>query len=573
MKPHLLSKFSLAAVGLLLASQTHVQGQFAPVPLTQSSYNQSIVVRSNANPTVNDYLVWVGSGYNHSDTTYFENGLYARLPGEYGYNTGVPVHGTVFRGVGSATTNMQFLMPPSYLTNDDLVIVNGSRGSNTTGTLTLTTPVAAKSIALLAAGGNGGCTVNYTVNHSSGVPETGSYAVPDWFASGPENAWGCDGRINTGGYANFQVLSIQTGPPYMDAQPIKMTNTAPVTSVSFAYTGTAGGVDNFFAISTSPDGTNYVPAVITGFQQMTIVAASVPFPVTATMDNGTNIAVDPSETWMEQGYDPSNTSLGLPPSGSILTNMSGSDTFQMGNYSTNDAVLIDATHLSANITPVTPTAYTGLDFLAAGANIGAGVMSNTCVVQHQDGVNETNWLFIYDWTNSSGLNVAYQAGEDVNVGYFGFDAGLSPGPNLFEGYIAVVDTTAVTNIKVGYGLAPANNSESFIMAVSGATAGWGPFILAGPSPTTQAWYPSQTATLSVDVVGGGVITSSWLVESAGGTYVPLVDGTDAHGSVISGATTPTLTISDLKAEDGTNYRVHGDECQRLGHQPDGQHRH
>jgi Concanavalin A-like lectin/glucanases superfamily/Legume lectin domain len=550
MKPHLLSKSSLAAVCVLLAAQTQVQAQFTPIPLTQSSYTESMVVESNYFPTVNEYAVWVGSGYNQSDTTYFENGLYAR-EGFYGYNTGVPVHGTVFRGIGGATTNMQFIMPPSYTEPDDLVIVNGSRGTNTSGTLTLTTPVSAKSIALLAAGGNGGCTVIYTVNHSSGSPETGSYAVPDWFANGAENAWGCDGRINNGGYANFQVLSVQTGPPYMDAQPIKITNTAPVTSVGLAYTGTAQGVDNFFAVSTSPDGTNYVPAVVTGFQQTTIVAASTPFPVTATMDNGTNITVDPADTWFEQGYDSNNPTDGLPPSGTIFTSSSSSDTFQMGNYATNDAVLIDSTHLSANITPVTAAAYTGLAFLTSGANIGSGVMSNSVVVQHQDGVNETNWLFIYDWTNSSAPDIAFQPGEAVNLGPRIFDTATTPG--LFESFVTVADTTAITNIKVGYGFAPAANSESVIMAVSGATAGWGPLILAGPTPVTQSWFPSQSATLSVDIAGGGTITSQWLVESAGGNYVPLVDGTDANGSVISGATTTTLTITDLKKEDGTNY--------------------
>ncbi len=551
MKTHLLSKSSLAAVGLLLAAQTHVQGQFTPVPLTPGSFTQSIVVSSNYLPPVNEYSVWVGSGFSQGDTTYYEIGLYSRAPGDYGYNSGVPIHGTVFTSISD--TNMKFIMPPSYLTNDDLVIVsNSGRGINLSGELTLETPVAAESIALLDAGGNGGCTVNYTVNHSSGPPETGSFAVPDWFSGPgqPFNAWGCDGRINNGGYANFQALTVNTGPPFLDAQTIKITNSSPVTSVALSYTGSAGGVDNFFAVSTSPDGKVYNPSVVTGFQQETIVAASVPFPVTATMDNGTNIAVDPANTWFEQGYDTNNPSDGLPPSGSTFTSATSSDTYQMGDYSNHDAILIDSSHLSANITPVTPAAYTGLAFLTAGDNIALGTMSNTCVVQHQDGVNETNWLFIYDWTNSSEPDIAFQATEALNIGSRTLSAAVIP--VLFESFVAVVDTTAVTNIIVGYGLAPAANSESVIMAVSGATAAWGPFVLAGPSPATQEWFPSQSATLSVDVVGGGTITNTWLVQS-NGVFVPLVNGTDANGSVISGADTTTLTISDLKAADAGTY--------------------
>jgi hypothetical protein len=550
MKTPFLLKSSLVAVGLLLAAQTRFQAQFTPVPLAQSSYTAGVVVQSNYFPTVNEYTVWVGSGFNQSDTTYFEIGLYSRKPGDYGYNSGVPIHGTVFTNISNP--NQTFIMPPSYTTNDDLVIVNGgTRGVVTNGTFTLVTPTTATSIALLAAGGNGGCSVNYTVNHTSGSPETGSYAVPDWFASGPENAWGCDGRINNGGYANFQALTVNTGPPYMDSQPIAISNPSPVTSIDLSYTGNGQGVDNFFAVSTSTDGTHYVPAPVTGFNEETIVAASTPFPVTATMDNGTNIAVDPAQTWFEQGYDTNNPGDGLPPSGSTFTSASSTDSFQMGDYSSNNAVLIDSTHLSANITPVTPAVYTGLVFLTSGDNIpGGGVMSNTVVVQHQDGINETNLLFIYDWTNSAAPEIAFTSVEDVNIGSRTFNTAATP--NLFESFITVVDTTAVTNIKVGYGLAPAANSESVIMAVSGATAGWGPIILAGPSPATQEWFPKQTATLSVDVVGGGTITSSWLVEN-NGVFVPLANGTDANGSVISGADTPTLTITDLKAADGTNY--------------------
>jgi hypothetical protein len=541
-------KLSMAALGLLLATQSRVQGQFSPVSLAPNSYNAGVVVRSNYFPTVNEYPVWVGSGFSQGDTTYFEIGLYARKPGDFGYNSGVPIHNTVFTNINNA--NMTFVMPPSYTANDDLVIVNNSgRGVSTNGTLSLVTPTTATSIAVLAAGGNGGCSVTYTVNHASGSPETGTYAVPDWFASGPENAWGCDGRINNGGYANFQALTVNTGPPYMDAQPIAIANSSPVTSVTFNYTGNGGGVDNFFAISTSTDGTHYTPAPLTGFNQETIVAASTPFPVTATMDNGTNIEVNPGNTWFEQGYDTNNTGNGLPASGSTFSANSG-DSFQMGDYSANNAVLIDATHLSANITPATPAVYTGLSFLTSGDNIGSGVMSNTVVIQHQDGVNETNLLFIYDWTNSAAPEIAFTSTEDVNTGSRTFNAAASP--NLFESFVTVADTTAVTNIKVGYDLAPEANSESVIMAVSGATAGWGPLILAGPSPATQEWFPKQTATLSVDVVGGGTITSSWLVEN-NGNFVPLTDGTDANGSVISGSGTPTLTISNLKPADATNY--------------------
>lgn len=528
--------------------------QFNPISLTSNSYTFKMVVPSNTVPPVNNYGCWVGTAYNHGDTTYYEQGVYARKLSDYGGNSGVPPANTTFTGTGSGTTNMQFLMPPSYTTNDDLVIVNDTgRGNVTSGTLTLITPATATNIAILAAGGNGGAEINYTVNHADASTDTGTYAVPDWFAVGADNAWGCDGRINNGGFQNFNASKQNVNPPYMDALVIKVHTNSPVTSVNITW-NSGSGVDNFFAISTSADGVHYLPAPITGFTAMTIVAAAEPFPVTATMDNGTNIEVDPGSTWFEQGYDVSNATFGLPPSGStFVSEANAADTYQMGIYSNNSAILIDPSHLSANITPATPAAYNGLAFLTAGGNIGGGnIMSNTCVVQHQNGVNETNWLFGYDWFDTAAPQfTAYSANERLFVGALYLN-NASPAPYLSESFVNVTNSSPITNIIVGYGLAPSTTANTAIFAVSGSTATWGPIIQTGPAPTTQAWYPHQSASITVDVIGSGPITNIWLVES-NGNYVPLTNGIDANGSTVSGANTTTLTISDLTAADATNY--------------------
>jgi hypothetical protein len=554
MKKHL---SSLSSLGILsaaaLALQTGVaMAQFNPVTLTQGSYAFQMVVRSNYLPSVGEYAVWVGSGFNQTDTTYYEQGLYSRKPSDYGGNSGVPIHNTVFTSINDP--NITFQMPPSYLTNDDLIITSGGFGTNATGTMTLATPTTASHIALLAAGGNGGAVFNYSVNHVSGPPDTGNYAVPDWFAGGPSAAWGCDGRINTGGFANLGLFKENKNPPYLNTLEIKVSSASPVTSVDLSW-NSGGGVDNFFALSVSTDGVTYVPAALTqdSFKYETIVAANVPFPVTATMDDGTNLDDDPGTTWFEAGYDTANPGDGLPPSGSSFTSSANpSDTYQMGNYDTNDAVMIDSAHLSANITPATPAAYTGLAFLTGGGDIGGGnIMSNTCVVQHKDGVNETNWVYGYDWFDAADSQyLAYSAGERVYIGGRYLNTGTPIG--LFESFVTVTDTSDVTNIVVGYGQVPGVGARTVIMAVSGNTAPWGPLIQQGPTPGAPSLFAGETVTFTVSAVGSGTITNQWLVESAG-VFVPLTDGTDANGSVISGATTTTLTIADLKAADAGTY--------------------
>src|ERR1700691_1185180 len=100
-----LTRNMLFAAALALETSVAI-AQFNPVPLTQSSYTFKIVVPSNTVPPVNNYGCWVGTAYNHGDTTYYEQGVYARKLTDYGGNSGVPPQNTVFTGTGSGTTNM-----------------------------------------------------------------------------------------------------------------------------------------------------------------------------------------------------------------------------------------------------------------------------------------------------------------------------------------------------------------------------------------------------------------------------------------------------------------------------------
>jgi hypothetical protein len=363
---------------------------------------------------------------------------------------------------------------------------------------------------------------------------------------------------------NTAAANDSSSNPRMYSTVIAVSSGSPVTSISFTY-NSGGGHDSFFAVSYNVSGVTYAPIAVSGFNEELIEPALSPLPVTATMDLGTNLSSyyaythgSGMNTWFEKGYvrdTLADEAYGLPPSGSTFTSQAAaSHHYQMGNYSANNAILIDAAHTNVNITPAVLTnIYGGFAFLTAGGNIGGNnVMTNVCILQHSDGVNETNLFYGYDWYNSQ-VTAAFIANGRVNMMDRAVNTVGGGNPKLFESYFTLNDTASpVTNIEVFYKTAPGANSTTFIMAVSASSGGVPPLITSGPLPAEQAAYPTTPVSFSVLVSGTSPVTNTWLIES-NGLYVPLKDGPDANGSVISGSATTTLTVSDLAAADATNY--------------------
>lgn len=69
------------------------------------------------------------------------------------------------------------------------------------------------------------------------------------------------------------------------------------------------------------------------------------------------------------------------------------------------------------------------------------------------------------------------------------------------------------------------------------------------SPNAQPWQ-GQTIAISASVGGGGTMTFAWARDG-----VPLDDGPSGSGSTLSGATTPTLTITGFGASDVGEYTL------------------
>jgi len=538
---------SLATLISLVAAQTNVQAQgvYSPFAITPGSYNHRMVWPASETPGVQEAVnAFVGTSIALTDNTFYEQTLYQFLPGHPGYNSGAPHPGEVFTNVNDPT--MTFQMPPSYAADDDLIIVNSTTyGTSTSGTLTFTTPTAATNLAVLCTGGNGGAGVTYIVTHSDSTTDTGSLTVPDWFHGGPTVAWGCNGRMDiNGNFNNYNSSPTNNNPPYFYAVTVPVTNSATITSIEFDW-ATNGGVDNFFAISGEESGT-WTPIPVTGFNFMTIIPASItPFPVDATMDNGTNVYSGgdaAGNTWFEKGFYRKDASAGLPASGTTLTSASTGTTYQLADYSTNCAILINPSVPLADITPVVVTNYASFSLLTSMGN-GPGV--NAFITQYADGTVESNNYTIYDWFQGAPPSPAWVANGRVTLNSRDLQNLESGNPKLFDSIVYLTNRTSpVTNIEIRHVSGGGSTCLLAIAAIGGNQLP--PVFSVEPIPYVS--LPGSNITFTASAFGFQPLTYQW--------YGPGTTGTGPNGSIlIPGATNTTLTVSSVTGASSGQYYV------------------
>jgi hypothetical protein len=333
-----------------------------------------------------------------------------------------------------------------------------------------------------------------------------------------------------------------TNVPYLYANTITVSGASPVVSITFG-NPSAGSVANFFAVSGNASGAQWTPIPVSGFNATSIVPAAIPYPITATVDSGTNLE-NAGNTWFEQGYDRGQPTYGLPPSGSSFSSISQPNiTYQMGNYSNNCAILIDTNHMSATITPATPVAASALAFLTSGGN-GGGV--NTVIVEHADGVNETNSYTVYDWFNGSQpISWVSDGRIDMSTRTFqNLGGGATGDPRLFDELVILGHRSSpVTNIVLQYDTY-GSGSDSCLLAISAAGAD----VLAPDitmQPSNSVVLGGSNISLSVSAIGFGPLTYQW--------YSGYPTGS---GNLVAGATNSTLTFDNAtSANSGTYYVV------------------
>ncbi len=214
---------------------------------------------------------------------------------------------------------------------------------------------------------------------------------------------------------------------------------------------------------------DFVPIALTSgsYNQDMVVENTAPAPVisggytTASMDAGTG---NSATSWYEQGYDAASPTTGLPHPGTTFTSQSSaSHKYTMApSYTTNNAVMLDATLTNATFTLTAPAAYSQLSFLESGGN--NGVVFHY-VVHHQNGTTESGSGTIPDWFN--GGSPAFTANGRVDVGTFAFSNVNGNDPLLYSLDITLVNTASpVTSINFTY---TSGGGHGAIMAVSGST--------------------------------------------------------------------------------------------------------
>lgn len=170
-----------------------------------------------------------------------------------GFNVAAPTTGLPNPGIVSSQNdaNHSFLIQP-YTGNN----VRLFDTSMTTGTLTLTTPIALTNLSFLTSSGNGSGSLVLTLNFSDGFPSVlvpGTVSSPDWFFNNvPPVAITASGRVtpSTGVFD-----SVGTGNPRLYQSDIAVPAAAsmhPISSISATWSGDALAHTAVFAVSGVP---------------------------------------------------------------------------------------------------------------------------------------------------------------------------------------------------------------------------------------------------------------------------------------------------------------------------------
>ncbi len=557
-------KSKLIPIGFSLAcASAAMGGNYAPIPLNPSSYNADVVVEASATPKINVVTTAsVDQGLQNNANTWGEIGFDPGNPGN-----GLPPAGTIFTAVGNP--NYSFIMPPSYTLPNGILIDTVV----TNGTFSLVTPTAYTKLSFIGSGGNGGDVIGVTVHHADGSVEgvaTGgtayTFGCPDWFNGTINVAYIANER--SGSTVNRTFANAGSNNPRIYFRDITLTNTtSAVTSVDLSYySGGSGSHNCVFGVSGDPNGSGtVVPIAVTGYAYDFVVEASASQrgvvngtngspATTSSMDSDANTG----NSWYEQGFNLNNVGnwspipaialkTGLPHPGATVTNASGDHAFVMPpTYVGNDAVYLSPTIPTATITFASPTAASGLSFLASAGN---GPVTPQVVVHHQDGSSETNSLTVFDWFNT-GVPYGVAANGRVDVGSGQLN---NVSTNLAGNLVPRLDTidlsiqnvvSPITSIDLTY---VNTGGRMAIFAVAGTAGAVVPSFIV--SPNAVGSYPGPDVAFTALATGTAPITYHWQ-KGTNGVWVTLADGGN-----ISGSTTTNLVVGAVTANDDADYRA------------------
>jgi hypothetical protein len=238
-------RFSRVAVltlaGAVLLAPLATEAALIPIQVT--GFNQDVIVETGAvdDPTTHYQSAITASmdnGVTRTGNAWYERGFNTAAP-----TTGLPNGGVVT--VSESDPTLSFVLQ-SATTNNALLLDT----ANSSGRLTLTTPVPMTRLAILAASGNGGVTsAPVTVNFSDGTPAASlTYTAGDWFNQNPI-AVTAMGRVNA---SAGTVNNVGAANPRLYNQTLlDLTGfgTHPVASLDFGWNGTGNTHTAIMALS------------------------------------------------------------------------------------------------------------------------------------------------------------------------------------------------------------------------------------------------------------------------------------------------------------------------------------
>ena len=525
--------------------------------LVLTGFNADLIVEATApnfSMNVTTCTATMERGTNLWGKVYMEKGF-----GGQNASWGLPPAGSTFTTPDSSHS---FTLAPNYTLPNAMLVAGPGYGPNG-GTFTLTTPTAYNALSLLGGATWGPKYVDVTVHHTDGSSEFFSnVGVEDWWHSGNRANNGFPNTLALMTEAGFEVdnlgFDIGVANRYeLYAIDIVLGNTtSPVTKVDFALSpdtnngglnpiGSPSYVVFILGLGGSTGATTpaFMPALVTGYNaDMVVEKAAVARPhglynaTTVSMDGGTN---NTGNTWYEKGYYKQFPATGLPAAGSTVHSIAQANSYVMpSSYTANNAAFIDASHTNANLTPVTPAAFTALSFLSSDAN---GWVSNRVVMQYLDGTSDTNYFVSQDWFNVTPYAFSPLGRVNLDSPAINNDPGHSgtPNPRLYEAQVGLNNTTSpLTNVALTFLSGSGGSSRMVVMAVSAATTQY-PVIFRGITQSTNTTIEGVAFTLTAATAGGAQpITNNWQVQS-NNVWVNLTDGVAG----VSGSSTLTATIA------------------------------
>jgi hypothetical protein len=270
----------------------------------------------------------------------------------------------------------------------------------------------------------------------------------------------------------------------------------------------------FFILITYTNAQSYVPITVTGFNADLI--ANGTGTVTGSTTNGFDSDASEGNNYYVAGY--LTGTRGLPANGIINSVSTSGVTYQLANYTGNNALLLVSLNQVGTLTFSNPGSFSSLSICAASAGTPNTSTSFTARVNFSDG-SFTDYSFsVPDWFDGGTYAIT---GVD-RVSRSGSFQGITNNPKLFDCLINLSSDDQVKVVNSIRFTKTVSNDRTGIFAVCGVTAVGAPLA---PTATSATSVQGTSFMANWNANPGGFAPISYLLDVAtNNTFSNLVSG-------------------------------------------------